>query len=70
MSLEKYVMENILKPIIHSDKEGEYIFEEDYAKLTLSYNNILGDTLKLVNNLFILLNKFNKLSFLFYNRIF
>ena len=51
MSLEKYVMENILKPIIHSDKEGEYIFEEDYAKLTLSYNEkkFIDDMLKKYN---------------------
>ena len=51
MNLEKYVMENILNPIIHSDKEGEYILEEDYDKLTLSYNErkFIDDTMKKYN---------------------
>ena len=51
MNLEKYVLESVLRPIINNDQEGEYILEEDYDKLTLSYNErkFIDDTMKKYN---------------------
>ena len=38
MDIEKYVMENVLKPIIKHDHIGKYILEADYEKLNLTHN--------------------------------